>query len=246
MLDFELPPGWLPHPDAPGWFYKGDRVKSEAQMRVKAANRAAHLAGQAAKNIGKKPTDKINSSQHPAAGDRADPQLLALMQAAQQAAAEALPIALEAAVTEHLAPPEAPTHAALDNLQTARFTGEHRLRALAKSMSAMAVAQLAVIACDPLQLGATRVSAAANLLDRAEGKPGASLTPIEIDLAALPPAEAYEALTRIAARGLLSVDDVRAYSAMIDGRAKGHEGRELLERIAAVEALLDGSRTVNR
>lgn len=246
MPDFELPPGWLPHPDAPGWFYKGDRVKSEAQMRVKAANRAAHLAGQAAKNIGKTPTDKINSSQHPAAGDRADPQLLALMQAAKKAAEDALPVVLEAAVSEHLAPAGAPTHGALDNLQKQRFTPEHRLRQLALSQMPMAMAQLAVIAADPLQLGPTRVSAAAHIIERAVGKPTVRLTPILEDLAAMPTVDAYAALSRIAEQGELSAEDIKAYSALIDGRAKGQEGRELLERLAAVEALLDGSRTVNR
>jgi hypothetical protein len=245
MFDFELPPGWLPHPDAPGYFYKGDRVKSEAQMRVKAANRAAHLAGQATKNIGKKPTDKINSSQHPAAGDKANPQLLALMQAAQHAAAEALPVVLEAAVKEHLAPSDAPTHSALDNLQTQCFTPEYRLRQLAVSQVPMALAQLSVIAADPLQLGPTRVSAAAHIIERAVGKPTVRLTPILDDLAAMPAVDAYACLSRIAKQGELSAEDVKAYSALIDGRAKGQEGRDLLERLAAVEALLDGSRTVN-
>ena len=110
----------------------------------------------------------------------------------------------------------------------------------------MAMAQLAVIAADPLQLGPTRVSAAAHIIERAVGKPTVRLTPILEDLAAMPTVDAYAALSRIAEQGELSAEDIKAYSALIDGRAKGQEGRELLERLAAVEALLDGSRTVNR
>lgn len=245
-LDFELPPGWAPHPEAPGWFYKGQEVIDRADMKKLAkriANQVAHAEAQAAKNIGKTPADKITSSQHPAVGDIADPHIRELIRAAKEAADAALPEVLEAAVAAHTAPKSAPVGSALDNLQTRELTPKAQLRKLARKLTPMAIAQLAVIAADPLQLGATRVSAAAHLIDRLEGK-AAALTPIDVDLAALPPAEAYQELTRIAATGELSADDVRAYAALIDGRAKGAEARELLDRLKKVEALLDGSQTV--
>lgn len=245
QLDFEIPPGWAPHPEAPGWFFKGQKVKSLEQLRETAMNRAAHDAAQAERNAGKQPADKITSSQHPKAGDVADPHFRYLLAEAKRAADEALPAILADAVADHLAPPDAPTHGALEKVQIERLCPEHRIRQLAISAMPMAMAQLAVIASDPLQLGATRVSAIAHINDRAVGKPAARLTPIDVDLDALPPAEAYAALARIAKQGLLSADDVKAYSALIDGRTKGAEGRELLERLKKVEALLNGTQTVN-
>ncbi|MGX1741096.1 hypothetical protein ACWIEX_06010 [Bosea sp. NPDC055353] len=242
-LDFEIPPGWAPHPEAPGWFYKGQKVKSVEQLRETALNRAAHDAAQAAKSIGKTPDDKITSSQHPKVGDIADPHFRELIRAAKEAADAALPEVLAAAVAAHTAPNDAPVGTDLINMQKRELTSKAQLRKLARKLTPMALAQLVVIAADPLQLGATRASAAVHLLDRLEGK-AAALTPIDVDLATLPPAEAYQELTRLAATGELSADDVRAYAALIDGRAKGAEARELLDRLKKVEALLDGSQTV--
>lgn len=244
-LDFDIPPGWAPHPEAPGWFYKGEKVKSTEQLREMAMNRAAHDAAQAEKNPGKQPANKITSSQHPKAGDKADPHLLHLIAEAKRAAEEAVPAILAAAVADHLAPPDAPTHGALEKVQIERMTPEYRMRQLAISAMPMAMAQLAVIASDPLQLGATRVSAIAHIMERAGGKPAARLTPIPDDLDAMSGEEAMATLTRIAKSGELSADDVKAYAALIEARTKGAEGRELIERVKALEALLIGAQTVN-
>mgnify|MGYP003384953954 CR=1 FL=1 len=246
MLDFELPPGWLPHPDAPGWFYKGDLVKSEAHVRTVAANKAAHRAGQAAKAAasGKLPLDKITSSQHPAAGDKADPQLMALMKAAQDAAAEALPALFAAQAAEVLNPPHAPTHGHLTSHQIKAAKPEHALRALAQGISASCILQLAVIGHDPLQLGATRVSALAHLLERAHGKPSNMMSPLEADLASMTPREAGAAILRAAQSGGISLEELKVLGQIIERRASSAESQELLDRMAEIEALLNGSRTI--
>lgn len=243
-LDFEIPPGWLPHPDHPGWFYKGDKVKDTDQLRKVAQNRTRHLQDQVTRSVGKQPPDKIMSSQHPKAGDMVAPGLRELIDAARQAADEALPHVLLAAVQEHQAPADAPVGAALDAAAKGRSMTDASIRKLAQSQAAMAMAQLSVIACDPLQLGPTRVSAAAHILERAHGKPQQMFSPLRASLADLPAKQAYDVIVNAAQAGEISIDELKALTAFLDSRSKALDSADLAERMARLEALLAGGRTI--
>jgi hypothetical protein len=119
------------------------------------------------------------------------------------------------------------------------------IRALAREMSEAQMLNLAMIASDPNQPGAARLSASLAIIERGHGKAGQTTSTMEEDLVGLSAAEAFDKILAEAQAGRISLEELAVMAKVIELKAKTVDIEEVVKRLAEMEAIIAASQAKN-